>query len=74
MIVIYPSIINKIYSKTIDNIKLNRENLKDILKNTGRQGCLVPLYLGNTLLEILGRTKDNRRRSRKYELEKKKKS
>jgi hypothetical protein len=52
----YLNIIKAIYSKPVDNIKLNGENLEAIpLKSGTRQGCPLSPYLLNILLEILAR-------------------
>jgi len=53
-----------IYSKQIDNIKLNREKLKTIpLKSGTKPGCLLSSYLSNTVLEVLVREIRKLRRS-----------
>ena len=60
----YLNIIKAIYSKPTDNIKLNGEKLKTIpLKSGPRQDCVPSPYLFNIVLEVLTKTKDNKRRS-----------
>ena len=52
----YLSTIKAVYRKPIDNIKLNGEKLKAIpLKSGTRQGCLLPSFLINKVLEVLAR-------------------
>jgi hypothetical protein len=52
----YLNIIRAIYSKPVDNIRLNGEKLESIpLKSGTRQGCLLSPSLFNTVLEILAR-------------------
>jgi hypothetical protein len=67
----YLNIIKAIYSKPVANIKLNGEKLEAIpLKSGTRQGCPLPPYLFNVVLEVLARAIDNKRTSRGYKLEK----
>jgi hypothetical protein len=51
---LYLNIIKEIYSKTVANIKLHGEKLEAIpLKSGTRQGCPLPPYLFNIVLEVL---------------------
>lgn len=46
-----------IYSKPTANINLNREELKTFpLRSSTRQGCPLPPYLFDMILEVLART------------------
>ena len=52
----YLNIIKAIYSKPVPNIKLNGEKFEAIpLKSGTRQGCPLPHYLFNIVLEFLAR-------------------
>jgi hypothetical protein len=52
----YLNITKAIYSKPVANIKVNGKKLEAIpLKSGTRQGCPLPSYLFNTVLEILAR-------------------
>ena len=52
----YLNIIKAIYSKPVANIKINGEKLEAIpLKSETRQGCPLPPYLFNIVLEVLAR-------------------
>ena len=52
----YLKIIKAIYSKQVENIKLNGEQLDEIpLKSETREGCPLYIYLCNIVLEILAR-------------------
>jgi hypothetical protein len=52
----YLSVIKAIYSKPIDNVKLNGENLEGTLpKSMARCCCPHSLYLLNIILEVLAR-------------------
>jgi hypothetical protein len=52
----YLNIIKAIYSKPVANIKVNKEKLEAIpLKSGTRQGCPLPHYLFNIVLEVLAR-------------------
>jgi hypothetical protein len=52
----YIIIVKAIQSKLIANFKLNGEKLETNSPKSGtRQGCLIPLYLFNIVLESLGR-------------------
>ena len=52
----YLNMIKAIYSKPVDNIKLNGEKLEAIpLKSATRQGCTLSLYLFNIVLEVVAR-------------------
>ena len=52
----YLNIIKAIYSKPVDNNKLNGEKLEAIpLKSGSRQSCPLSLYLFNIVLEVLPR-------------------
>jgi hypothetical protein len=69
----YMNIIKAIYSKPVANSKLNGEKLEAIpLKSGTRQGCPFSPYLFNIVLEVLEEQFDNKRRSREYELKRKK--
>ena len=69
----YLNIIKAIYSKAVANIKLNGKKLEAIpLKSETRQGCPLFHYLFNIVLEVLARAIRQQRRSRAYELERKK--
>ena len=49
----YQNIIKAIYSKPVANIKLNGEKLEAIpLKSGTTQGCLLPPYRFNMVLEV----------------------
>jgi hypothetical protein len=53
---LYLNIVKAIYSKPVANIKLNGEKLEAIpLKLGTRQGCPLPTYLLNIILEFLVR-------------------
>ena len=52
----YLNMIKAIYSKPVDNIKVNGEKLKAIpLKSGTRQGCPLSPYLVSIVLEVLAR-------------------
>ena len=52
----YLNIVKAIYSKPVDNIKLNTENLEAIpLKSGSRKGCPLSPYLLHIVLEVLAR-------------------
>ena len=52
----YLNIVIAIYSKPVTNIKLNGEKIEAIpLKSETRQGCPLPHYLFNIVLEVLAR-------------------
>jgi hypothetical protein len=69
----YLNIIKAIYSKPLANIMLNAEKPKAIpLKSGTRQGYPLSRYLFYIVLEVLGRTIRQQRRSRRYKLERKK--
>jgi hypothetical protein len=52
----YLNIVKAIYSKPVDNIKLNGEKLETIpLKSGTRQGCPLSPYLFNKVLKVLTR-------------------
>ena len=52
----YLNIIKSIYSKPVANIKLTGEKLETIpVKSETRQGCPLPPYLFNIVLEVLTR-------------------
>jgi hypothetical protein len=66
----YLNMIKAIYSKPVTNIKVNGEKLEAIpLKYGIRKGCPLSRYLFNTVLEVLARSFDNKRRSRGYKSE-----
>ena len=67
----YKNIIKAIYSKPIDNIKLNGENLKAIpQKSRTRQGCQLFPYLFNIVMEVLARTVKQLREIKQIHIEK----
>ena len=69
----YINIIKAIYSKPLANIKVNGEKREAIpLKLGTRQGFLLSTYLFNIILEVLVRQLENKRRSRRQKLERKK--
>jgi hypothetical protein len=69
----YLSIIKAIYSKPVANLKLNGEKLETIpLKSGTRQRCPFSPYQFNIVFEVLARAIENKKRSRKYKLERKK--
>jgi hypothetical protein len=52
----YLNVVKAIYSRSVNNIKLNGEKLETILLKAGtRQGCSLSPYLFNTVLELLAR-------------------
>jgi hypothetical protein len=53
----YLNIVQAIYSKQVNNIKLNGVKLEAIqLKSGTRQGCPLACYLFNIIFEVLART------------------
>lgn len=59
----YPHIIKAMYVKNTGKIILNGERLKAILLRSGsRQGCLLLPLLFNTVLEVLVRALDKKKK------------
>jgi hypothetical protein len=69
----YLTMIEAINCKPVANIKVNGEKLEAIpLKSGTRQGCPLSPYLVNIVLEVLASAIRQKRRSRRYKLERKK--
>jgi hypothetical protein len=69
----YLNMIKEIYSKPEANINANGKKLEAIpLKSGTRQGCPHSPYLFNIVLQVLARAIRNKRRLRRYKLERKK--
>jgi hypothetical protein len=62
----YKTIIKELYSKPVDNVKLNEEKLEAIpLKSENRQGSSLSPYLFNIVLEVLARAIRQKKKKKK---------